>query len=220
MNRRPTRTRTPSARAEKVSSPVMIRSVLIVLGIALLMGLLSSVAMRMINRKMNISDVPVDEAALQTADPNEGQGQDSLRIVEFTPGEYDLSLQDVAQWDARLPVAPCSVFVTATSAPVVDTIPSADSPDMIPMETQFLVESWGRASGLEETELERLWAFNNYDTLYIDMPRLLDIDGLKRTIESRFVCYTLLVPIVNGVLSEGSGAGIPLAGVPGVFPRR
>jgi hypothetical protein len=198
----------------------MIRSVLIVVGIALLMGLLSSVAMRVINRKMNISDVPGDETALQSGDPNEGQGQDSLRIVEFNPGEYDLSLQDVSPWDARWPVAPCSVYVTASSAPVVDTIPSAESPDLIPVETQFLVESWGRASGLEETELERLWAFNSYDTLYIDMPRALDVDGLKKTIESRFVCYTLLVPIVNGVLSEGSGAGIPLAGVPGVFPRR
>lgn len=220
MTRKPARTRTSSARGEMVSSRAMIRSVLIVLGIALLMGLLSSAVMRMVNRKMNISDVPVDEAALQAEDPNEGQGQDSLRIVEFTPGEYDLSLQDVAPWDSRWPVSPCSVYVTATSAPVVDTIPSADSPDLIPVETQFLVESWGRASGLSETELERLWAFNNYDTLYIDMPRSLDLDGLKRTIESRFVCYTLLVPIVNGVLSEGSGAGIPLAGVPGVFPRR
>lgn len=218
MTRKTTRTRTSSALNRKVSSPVMIRSVLIVVGIALLMGLLSSVAMRVINRKMNISDVPVDETALQSEDLNEGQ--DSLRIVEFNPGEYDLSLQDIAPWDARWPVAPCSVYVTASSAPVVDTIPSAESPDLIPVETQFLVESWGRASGLDETELERLWAFNNYDTLYIDMPRTLDVDGLKKTIESRFVCYTLLVPIVNGVLSEGSGAGIPLAGVPGVFPRR
>lgn len=220
MTRKPTRTRTSSARNRKVSTPVMIRSVLVVMGIALLMGLLSSVVMRMINKKLNISDVPPDEAALQAQDPNEGRGQDSLRIVEFTPGEYDLSLQEVAPWDARWPVAPCSVYVTATSAPVVDTIPSAESPDMIPVETQFLVESWGRASGLSETEMERLWAFNSYDTLYIDMPRSLDLDGLKRTIESRFVCYTLLVPIVNGVLSEGSGAGIPIAGVPGVFSRR
>lgn len=220
MTGKSTRTRTSSVRNRKVSSPVMIRSVLIVLGIALLMGLLSSVAMRMINRKMNISEAPVDESALQAQARNEAQGQDSLRIVEFTPGEYDLSLQDVAPWDARWPVSPCSVYVTAGSAPVVDTIPSAESPEMIPVETQFLVESWGRASGLGETEMERLWAFNSYDTLYIDMPRSLDLDGLKRTIESRFVCYTLLVPIVNGVLSEGSGAGIPLAGVPGVFSRR
>ncbi|MFO7625660.1 MAG: hypothetical protein R6V62_00210, partial [Candidatus Fermentibacteraceae bacterium] len=119
MTRKPTRTRTSSARAEKVSSRVMIHRVLIVLGIALLMGLLSSVAMRIINRKMNISDVPVDGAARQAEDPNVGQGQDSLRIVEFTPGEYDLSLQDVAPWDSRWPISPCSVYVTASSPPVV-----------------------------------------------------------------------------------------------------
>jgi len=220
VTRKPTRTRTSSARSEKVSSPVMIRSVLVVLGIALLMGLLSSVAMRMINRKMNISDVTLEESALDTENPGEGQGQDSLRIVEFTPGEYDLSLQEAAPWDPRWPVSPCSVYVTAGSAPVVDTIPSAETTDLIPLETQFLIESWGRASGLDETELERLWAFNSYDTLYVDLPRPLDLDGLKTTIESRFVCYTLLIPVVNGVLSEGSGTGIPLSGVPGVFPRR
>lgn len=218
MTRKPARTGSSPARNRRVSSAEMIRSVLIVLGIAIVMGLLSSVAMRMMNRKLNISDVPPDETAPQAE--GAAAGQDTLRIVEFTPGEYDLSLQEAAPWDARWPVSPCSVYVTAGSSPVIDTIPTADSPDLIPLETQFLIESWGRASGLSETELERLWAFNSFDTLYVDMPRSLDIDGLKKTIESRFVCYTLLVPIVNGVLSEGSGAGIPLAGVPGVFPRR
>lgn len=218
MTPEPTRKRSPQSRNRQISSTEMIRSVLIVLGIALLMGLLSSLAMRMINKKLNISDVPADDSSPQTAEP--AQGQDTLRIVEFTPGDYDLSLQDAAPWDARWPVSACSVYVTAGSSPVVDTIPSADSPDLIPIETQFLVESWGRASGLSESELERLWAFNSFDTLYVDMPRALDLEGLKKTIESRFVCYTLLVPIVNGVLSEGSGEGIPLAGVPGVFTRR
>ena len=217
MSPAPSRNRPAARFSEKVSSKYMVRSVLIVAGIAALMGLWSSVAMSIINRKLNIQDVPEPEEEAVAAEP---QVSDTLRIVEFTPGEYDLSLEEPAPWDSRWPVSPCSVYVTANSSPLVDTIPSADNPDFIPVETQFLVESWGRASGLDESEMERLWAFNNYDTLYVDMPRQLDVEGLKRTIESRFVCYTLLVPIVNGQPVDTDASGTPLAGVPGVFSRR
>ncbi len=214
MTRNTTRRQARSKKDSKVSSAFVVRAVLVTAAIAVAMGLLSSVAMSMINRKLDIDQVPVDQQAEQV------HGPDTLRIVQFTPGEFELSTDETAPWDTRWPVSPCSVFVTAGSAPVVDTIPSAETTAFIPVETQFLIESWGRASGLGEAELERLWAFNSYDTLYVDMPRALDTGGLKRTVETRFVCYTLLVPLVNGQLSEGSESGIPLSGVPGVFPRR
>lgn len=214
MIRQTTRRKAPSKKAAKVGSAFVVRSVLITAAIAVAMGLLSSVAMKSINRKLDIAEAPADHQADRVQEP------DTMRIVEFTPGEFQLSTDETAPWDPRWPVSPCSVFVTAESAPVVDTIPSAETVGFIPVETQFLIESWGRASGLSVTEMERLWAFNSYDTLYVDMPRALDTGGLKKTVESRFVCYTLLVPLVNGQLSEGSTGGIPLSGVPGVFPRR
>jgi len=206
--------RKAAARPGRVSSAYMIRSVLIVAGLAVLMGLLSSVAMGIFNRKFGIEHLPEEFVESPETYP------DTLRIAHFTPGEFDLTSEDIARWDSRWEVSPCSVFVTADSPPVLDTIPTADTPSFIPVETHFLLESWGRASGLNEAELERFWVFNNYDTLYVDMPRSLDLGGLKKTVESRFVCYTLLVPMINGQPMESAGTGIRLAGVPGVFPRR
>lgn len=193
----------------------MIRSVLIVVAAAAFMGLLSSAAMRVFNTRLGIDDISGE----YPEDYYEAF-HDTLRIQRFSPEEVDLASEETGLWDSRWEVSPCSVYVTADSPPVLDTIPSADNPGFIPVETQFLLESWGRASGLEETEIERLWVFNRYDTLYVDMPRALDIGGLKKTVESRFVCYTLLVPLVNGQPVESVGTGIRLTGVPGVFPRR
>jgi hypothetical protein len=202
-------------RPATVDSAFMIRSVLVLAGIAVLLGLTSSLVMRLINRKLDIEEPAPREETAQA----EQQLPDTLATVEYTPVEPDITTEEVAPWDPRWPAAPCSVFVGENSAPVLDTIPEALSPDMIPVETQYLIESWGRASGLEETEIDRLWAFNRFDTLYVDMPRSMDIGGLKRTLEGRFVCYTLLIPLVNGQVLESAGSGIPLAGVPGVFSR-
>ncbi len=199
-----------------VDSAFMIRSVLVLAGIAVLLGLTSSLVMRLVNRRLNVGESSLREAQAREERPL----PDTTVTVEYVPLVPDITSDEAAPWDPRWPVAPCSVYVTENSAPVLDTIPEAQSPDMLPVETQFLLESWGRASGLEETEIDRLWAFNRSDTLYVDMPRSMDIGGLKRTLEGRFVCYTLLIPMVNGQPLESAGSGIPLAGVPGVFTRR
>ncbi len=203
------------SRPATVDSAFMIRSVLVLAGIAVLLGFASSLIMRLINRKLDIEEPAPREEQTQL----EQQLPDTAAMVEYTPVEPDITTEEVAPWDPRWPVAPCSVYVGGSSPPVLDTIPAAQSPDMIPVETQYLLESWGRASGLEESEIDRLWSFNRFDTLYVDMPRSMDIDGLKRTLQNRFVCYTLLIPLVNGQLLESAGSGIPLAGVPGVFSR-
>ena len=62
-------------------------------------------------------------------------------------------------------------------------------------------------------ELERIWIFASGDTCFVDLPRSADWQGIVRTIESRFVSYTILFPFVAGEIVEGMEDGISVRGI-------
>ena len=87
------------------------------------------------------------------------------------------------------------------------------------MEAYFLVRRWAEESGLNKDEMEKVYVFTRLDTIYVDLPQAMDYNSLKQTLESRFICFTRLFPIVSGNLLSEYTEGISLRGIEGVFRR-
>ena len=65
--------------------------------------------------------------------------------------------------------------------------------------------------------IDKVYIFTKLDTIYVDLPSEADLEGLKLTIESRFICFTRLFPLMAGNVLSSYPEGIPLRGVKGVF---
>lgn len=129
------------------------------------------------------------------------------------PEQQMMSEGPEASWE----LSPCSLYVSAGSSPVVDSLPEAPSPDGKALEALLVVKSWATESGLGEEYIDNVYVFNRKDTIYVDLPSALDVGGLKATLESRFICFTRLFPLVGGNLLASYPDGLSLRGVPGVF---
>ena len=70
---------------------------------------------------------------------------------------------------------------------------------------------------MESDIIDHVYVFTKFDTIYVDLPSEADLSGLKLTIESRFICFTRLFPLVAGNVLSSYPEGIPLRGVKGVF---
>lgn len=189
----------------------LVRSILIELGVILALALLFSAGMKIANRRLGAE-----------SDPTEDLPPDTLPVSGF------VSVQDIATsrpeqqtrgegpesaWD----VTPCSLFVSASSQAVMTELPEAPSVGDIPLETLLVVRRWAALCGTDEADLEKVYSFNRKDTLYVDLPRVLDFEGLRRTVEGRFVCYTRMFVLAAGMPVSGYPDGIPLRGVAGTF---
>jgi hypothetical protein len=129
------------------------------------------------------------------------------------PEQQMMSEGPEATWE----VSPCSIYVDGDSSPVVDVMPEAPGPQGKPLEALLVVKRWAAESGLGEEYIEDVYVFTRMDTIYVDLPSPLDVEGLKLTLESRFICFTRLFPLVAGNLLSSAPDGLPLRGVPGVF---
>ena len=143
---------------------------------------------------------------------------DSLWVPDLTAvPEVDELL--VEGPEAGWPVTPCSIYVSGDSEAFHDSLPEARTTEGIPYETLLVVKRWAALSEMPESDLDRIYVFNHLDSLYVDLPAALDIFGLRKTIEGRFICYTRLYPLVGGNIISGYEDGISMAGVRGVFSR-
>lgn len=159
---------------------------------------------------------------LETDDGGAEEEPQSLEApqVLYTP-EDRMALPEIealpegpeASWE----MTPCSLWVSGSSQPVVDSIPEAPSVEHKPLEALFLVRKWAMESGMDEEEAGMVFVFNRLDTIYVDLPVERELDGLKRTIENRFICFTRLFPLVAGNLRSAYPEGISLRGIEGVF---
>jgi len=129
------------------------------------------------------------------------------------PEQQMMSEGPEASWE----VSPCSIYVDGDSSPVVDVMPESPGPQGKPLEALLVVKRWAAESGLGEEYIEDVYVFTRMDTIYVDLPSPLDVEGLKLTLESRFICFTRLFPLVAGNLLSSAPDGLPLRGVPGVF---
>ena len=140
---------------------------------------------------------------------------DSLYTAEqlVLPEPEDIPEGPEASWE----VTPCSIYTSESSAPVIDSLPLAPSVEFKPMEATYLVRRCAQEIGMEEDELQKVYVFNDLDTIYVDLPREADLQGLKLTIESRFICFTRLFPLLAGNLMSSYPDGIGIRGIEGVF---
>ncbi len=191
------------------SSSRMIRSLVIIVAIALLFGFIARIGMDILNRKMGLDDSGV----VQTQDTIEEIDEyDVPEVPEYEPVEMTES--GSAVWNPDWKATPCSLFVSGQGEVIVDSLPQAPGPSDRPTELQLLMELWADRSGYSQTELDRVWAFTSGDTCFIDLPVSPDWMSVQRTIEARFISYTILFPYVAGEAVNEYSGGIQLRGIP------
>jgi hypothetical protein len=190
----------------------MLRS-LIVISIVIVVCIIVVLAgMKAMNRQLGLDDNESQEGA----EAAESFPAESLWVPDLT-AIPEIEEQVVESPEASWPLTPCSLYVSSGSSAVFDSLPEAVTAWDIPYETLLLVKLWALESGMPEVDIDRIYVFNRLDSLYVDLPGALDLDGLRRTIEARFICYTRLFPLVGGNLVSSFEDGIYLAGVRGVF---
>ncbi|MCK5785587.1 MAG: hypothetical protein KAH54_03400 [Candidatus Sabulitectum sp.] len=186
----------------------MVRSIIIVVVLAVLMGVSAGIIMDSLNKKMGlgpdgnvqISDTTLAEEIMET-----------VAMPEFDPTQVIEAGSSV--WAPDWKVTPCSVFVTSESEVIIDSLPESPGPASRNTELQLLVELWADHSGFSPGELEKLWVFASGDSCFVDLPRSGDWQGIVRTIEGRFISYTVLFPFVAGEVLEGFEDGISVRGI-------
>jgi hypothetical protein len=186
----------------------VVRSLIIVVVLAVLLGVLAKLLMNTLNRTMGI-DSEANSAA--TDSTLSAEAQETVQMPELEPVVVIDTGSSV--WVPDWKLTPCSLFVTAESDAVIDSLPESPETATRNTELQLLVEMWAEHSGFSTAELDRTWAFASGDTCFVDLPRSADWYGIVRTIEGRFVSYTLMYPFIAGENIEGFEDGIPVRGV-------
>ncbi len=209
MNKR----RSGSVGSDEPTVRFLLRSLIfigIVLAVCIIVVL---IGMKTVNSQLGLDTLPEQEQEV-----GDLTFADSLWVADISviPKAEEIIIEGP---EAGWPVTPCSIFVSGDSPALHDSLPEARTTRGIPYETLLVVKRWAAESGMPELDLNRIYVFNHLDSLYVDLPVALDFDGLRRTIEGRFICYTLLYPLVGGNLLSNYEDGIHLTGVPGVFSR-
>lgn len=187
----------------------MVRSLITVILIAALFGLVSRLGMEVLNRKMGLDQpsIPASEEL-----PNDIEEYTVPDMPDYQPAE--MTETGSAVWNPDWKATACSLYTSGDSEAVLDTLPEAPGPLDRPTELQLLMELWASTSGYSQTDIERVWAFSSGDTCFIDLPSTPDWTGVVKTIEARFISYTVLFPFIAGEAVSGYEEGITLRGIP------
>lgn len=186
--------------------PPLLRDILIEVAVIVVIALAFFLVMRAANRRLGLEEPSGVEEPATSAQP------DSLVVPEMAP---QLPSETVAEApESSWPVTPCSLFTSAGSGARILQIPQAPTTEEIPYEALLVVRAWAAECGTDEQDLQKIYVFNRLDTLYVDLPSPLDPEGLRRTVEGRFVCFTRLFVLVGGSL-QSSVDGIAVRGVEG-----
>ncbi|MCK5116615.1 MAG: hypothetical protein KAR44_08435 [Candidatus Aegiribacteria sp.] len=184
----------------------------VIAGIIILIYIAISLSMNSVNRSLGTdgnTDETSEDVELYLPPESFYTSGEGITLPEIE----DLPEGPEASWE----VTPCSIYVSESSEPVIDSLPIAPEIEDKPFEALFLVKRWAAEAGIEDEYIDQVYIFTKLDTIYVDLPSERDFLGLKLTIESRFICFTRLFPIVAGNLLSSYPEGIPLRGVEGVF---
>ncbi|MCK4807659.1 MAG: hypothetical protein KAT09_08425 [Candidatus Aegiribacteria sp.] len=186
----------------------------VIAGIVILAYFVISFGMKSFNKSLGIEESP-DETFedVEFYTPPESLYTSEERVT--LPEIEDLPEEPEASWE----ITPCSIYVSESSQPVIDSLPTAPEIENKPLEALFLVKLWAAESGIEDESIDQVYIFTKFDTIYVDLPSERDFLGLKLTIENRFICFTRLFPLIAGNLLSSYPEGIPLRGIEGVFRR-
>ncbi|MBD3369742.1 hypothetical protein GF402_05185 [Candidatus Fermentibacteria bacterium] len=189
------------------------RGLLIELCIVLVLAAAVALGLKAFNRKLGPQPSSRDRERTEAYPAAE----DTLMLPEMEPvvprADTTMKSGPETSWEAT----PCSIFTSVDPGLLVDTLPQAPGSGRRPYEAQLIVRRWAEANGLSGDRLDEVYVFNRSDTLYVDVPMRMDVSTLKRTVESRFVCFTRLYLLVSGNLQTGLEDGIALRGVPGAI---
>lgn len=184
----------------------------VIAGIIVLAYFVISFGMKTVNKSMGIeesSDETASDVELYTSTEELYTSENRVTL----PETEDLPEGPEASWE----ITACSIFVSESSQPIIDSLPIAPNVMDKPLEALFLVERWASEAGIEDEFMNQVYVFTKFDTIYVDIPYEKDFLGLKQTIENRFICFTRLFPLVAGNLLSSYPEGIPLRGIEGVF---
>ncbi|OPL18592.1 MAG: hypothetical protein AVO35_04470 [Candidatus Aegiribacteria sp. MLS_C] len=202
----------PLRRPEREDVRWLLARLGIIVGIIAICYLVVSAGLNMFNRTLGL-DRPAESTG-------EGTAQDYQPETFYSP-ESRISLPEVEELpegpEASWELTPCSLWVSSSSEPVVDSLPEAPAVPQKPLEALFLVKRWAMETGMGVEDLDMVYVFTRLDTIYVDLPEERDVAGLRMTIESRFICFTRLFPLVAGNLMAQYSEGVPLRGIEGVF---
>ena len=185
----------------------------VITGIIILIYFAISFGMKKVNESMGIEEssdeTASDDVELYTSPEELYTSENRVTLPEIV----DLPEGPEASWE----ITACSIFVSESSLPIIDSLPAA--PDVVdkPLEVLFLVERWAIEAGIEDESIDQVYVFTKFDTIYVDIPSEKDFMGLKLTIENRFICFTRLFPLVAGNLLSSYPEGISLRGIEGTF---
>lgn len=200
------------SRLERKDVRWLLVRMLVIAGMIALCYLAISAGLSMFNKTLGL-DRPEERV-------EEGTLQDYQPEIFYSP-ESRVSLPEIEELpegpEASWELTPCSLWVSGSSEPVVDSLPEAPAVPQKPLEALFLVRRWALEAGLDGEDLDMVYVFTRLDTIYVDLPEERDVTGLKKTIESRFICFTRLFPLVAGNLMSRYPEGVPVRGIEGVF---
>ena len=184
----------------------------VIAGIVILVYFTISFGMKTVNKSLGIednSDETIEDVELYVHQEELFTSETRVNLPEIE----DLPEGPEVSWE----VTPCSIYVSESSQPVIDSLPTA--PEIVdkPLEALFLVKRWAAEAGIADESINQVYVFTKLDTIYIDLPSERDFLGLKLTIENRFICFTRMFPLVAGNLLSSYPDGIPLRGIEGVF---
>ncbi|MBN2586070.1 MAG: hypothetical protein JXA64_03785 [Candidatus Fermentibacteraceae bacterium] len=173
--------------------------------------LVISLGMKMFNKSLGLE---------QQDGGQQDEGAPAVPETFYAPGER-LTLPEIEELpegpEESWEITPCSLWVSGSGRPVVDSLPEAPSVMQKPLEALFLVRRWAVESGIGDEDISMVYVFTRLDTIYVDLPVERDVTGLKLTIENRFICFTRLFPLVAGNIMSAYPDGISLRGIEGVF---
>lgn len=198
-----------AAKKNQASSARVVRSLIIIVAVALLFGFFARIGMEILNRKMGLDSSTIDQPQ---SIPEETEEYDLPEMPEYEPVEMTETGSSV--WNPDWKATPCSLFVSGQTEALLDSLPRALEPADRPTELQLLMELWADRSGYSQPELDHVWAFASGDTCFIDLPVNPDWSAVKRTIESRFISFTVLFPFVAGEAVSEYSSGMALRGIP------
>lgn len=184
----------------------------IIAGIIILTYFVITIGMKTVNKSMGIvgsQDETFEDIELYTSPESLYVSEDRVTLPEIE----DLPEGPEACWE----ITPCSIYVSESSQPVIDSLPTAPEIENKPLEALFLVKRWASEAGIEDESIDQVYVFTKLDTIYVDLPSERDFLGLKLTLEKRFICFTRLFPLVAGNLLSSYPDGIHLRGIEGVF---
>ncbi len=181
-------------------------------GIIILVYFAISFSIKTVNKTLGTEENPdetFEDVELYTPPESLYTSEERVTLPEIE----DLPEGPEASWE----ITPCSIYVSESSQPVIDSLPTAPEIENKPLEALVLVKLWAAESGIEDESIDQVYVFTKFDTIYVDLPSERDFLGLKLTIENRFICFTRMFPLVAGNLLSSYPDGISLRGIEGVF---